>query len=170
MNKTIWYEIKTPTDLNHIKILNNDYLVLKIDSKNFNSYKETIQLSIDNFKSEIDWDGMWDLNEAQRRINNNQKFYLLLKDNLPIGHVWFIGEFLYNAFVSNKREEGISQWFICETINDVFQNGYNTITLYTEEWNIKAIKFWEKLGFSNINKNDLIEYGREYIHKTQGND
>lgn len=170
MNKTIWYELKSPTNLNHIEILTNDHKVVKIDSENHSFYKEMIELSINKFNSQINWDNMWDLTESQRRIKNNQKLYLLLKDNSPIGHVWYIGEYLYNAFVSNERKEGISQWFIGETIKDRFSEGYSTITLYTEDWNTAANKFWVKLGFTIINKNELKDYGREYIPETQGND
>jgi hypothetical protein len=170
MNNTIWYELKSHTDLNHIQILTDALKVVKIDFKNFNSHIELIQLSIDKFNSEIKWDGMWDLNEAQERVSRNQKLYLFLEENSPIGHVWYIGEFLYNAFVSSKRNKGTSQWFMCKTIEDRFNNGYDTITLYTEDWNIRAIKFWEKLGFSKLNKTDLIDYDRECIPKTQGND
>ncbi len=169
MAEHIWYELKSHTNLNNIEIDNDNLSIVKIDLYNFDIYKHLIQLSIDTFNSEIQWDGMWDIDEAHDRVSTNQKLYLLLKNELPIGHVWFIGEFLYNAFVSNKRIDGESQWFICKAINDRFIDGYNTTTLYTEEWNIRAIKFWEKLGFSIINKNKLIEYGRECIHETQGN-
>ena len=170
MDKKIWYELKTPSDVNYIKILTDDLEVVKIDSKNFDTHKDTIQLSINKFNSQIKWDEMWDLKESQTRITNNQKLYLLLKDNLPIGHVWYIGEYLYNAFVSKERKEGVSQWFIGETIKDRFRNGYKTITLYTEDWNTAANKFWVKLGFIIINENELKDYGREYIPETQGND
>lgn len=170
MGEHIWYELKSRTDLKNIEVINNNLSIIKIDSQNFNEYKEIIQLSIDKFNSEIQWDSMWDLNESYDRISRNQNLYLLLKENLPIGHVWFIGEFLYNAFVSNERLNGESHWFISESIEDRFNKGYTTITLYTEEWNVRAIKFWEKLGFSIINKNELIDYGRELIHETQGND
>ena len=170
MNNKIWYELKSPTDINHIQILTDDLGVVKIDSNNFDTYKDTIQLSIDKFNSQINWDDMWDLKESKKRISQNQSLYLLLKNELPIGHVWYIGEYLYNAFVSIERKKGESQWFIGETIKDRFNQGYKTITLYTEEWNKNAIGLWEKLGFKIINKNELEKYGRELIHQTQGND
>jgi len=170
MTKVVWYELKSLTNLNHIQILTNAHKVVKIDLHNFNIYKDIIESSILKFNSEIEWDGMWDIQEAHERLLRKNTLYLFLKDNSPIGHVWYIGEYLFNAFVSRDREDGESQWFIQQTIHDIFKNGYTTITLYTEEWNKRAIGFWEKLGFSIINKNELIEYGREYIHKTQGND
>jgi hypothetical protein len=113
---------------------------------------------------------MWDLNEAYERLSRNNTLYLLLKNDLPIGHVWYIGEYLYNAFVSNERVDGESQWFIQQTMLDRNTSGYNTITLYTETWNERANSFWKKLGYTIINKTKLVEYGIEHIPQTQGND
>jgi ribosomal protein S18 acetylase RimI-like enzyme len=50
------------------------------------------------------------------------------------------------------------------------KSGYNTITLYTEKWNVRANSFWKKLGYTIIDKFKLVEYGIEHIPETQGND
>ena len=144
--------------------------ITKIQLYNFSDFTDKIQLSIDKFNSQIEWDSMWDLNEAYERLSRNNTLYLLLKNDLPIGHVWYIGEYLYNAFVSNERVDGESQWFIQQTMLDRNTSGYNTITLYTETWNERANSFWKKLGYTIINKTKLVEYGIEYIPQTQGND
>ena len=167
---TTWYEFCLPTEIKNIEIITSGLGVVKIDSFNFEHFKIKIQQSITNLNSEINWPDSWNITEAEQRLNTNHILYLFFKNNQPIGHVWYIGEYLYNAFVSNTRNEGESQWFIQQTMKDVFSNGYSTITLYTENWNKRAMQFWEKLGYTIINKTNLIEYGRESIHETQGND
>lgn len=170
VNETIWYEYNNFTNFESIHINSNNLSISKIQLYNFSDFTDKIQLSIDKFNSQIEWDNMWDLNEAYERLSRNNTLYLLLKNDLPIGHVWYIGEYLYNAFVSNERVNGESQWFIQQTMLDRNNSGYNTITLYTETWNERANSFWKKLGYTILNKTKLIEYGIEHIPQTQGND
>jgi hypothetical protein len=170
INETIWYEYINFTNFQSIDINSNNLSITKIKLYNFSDFTDKIQLSIDKFNSQIEWDNMWDLNEAYERLSRNNTLYLLLKNDLPIGHVWYIGEYLYNAFVSNERVDGESQWFIQQTMLDRNTSGYNTITLYTETWNERANSFWKKLGYIIINKTKLVEYGIEHIPQTQGND
>ena len=170
INETIWYEYNNFTNFQNININSNNLSITKIQLYNFSDFTDKIQLSIDKFNSQIEWDNMWDLNEAYERLSRNNTLYLLLKNDLPIGHVWYIGEYLYNAFVSNERVKGESQWFIQQTMLDRHTLGYDTITLHTETWNELANSFWKKLGYTIINKTKLVEYGIEYIPQTQGND
>ena len=170
ISETIWYEYSNFTNFQRININSNNLSITKIQLYNFSDFTDKIQLSIDKFNSQIEWDTMWDLNEAYERLSRNNTLYLLLKNDLPIGHVWYIGEYLYNAFVSNERVNGESQWFIQQTMLDRHKLGYDTITLYTETWNERANSFWKKLGYTILNKTKLIEYGIEHIPQTQGND
>jgi hypothetical protein len=170
ISETIWYEYSNFTNFQRININSNNLSITKIQLYNFSDFTDKIQLSIDKFNSQIEWDNMWDLNEAYERLSRNNTLYLLLKNDLPIGHVWYIGEYLYNAFVSNERVNGESQWFIQQTMLDRNTSGYNTITLYTETWNERANSFWKKLGYTIINKTKLVDYGIEHIPQTQGND
>ena len=90
---------------------------------------------------------MWDIEECKIRISNNHIFFIFLKKGLPIGHVWYDSNYLYNAYVSNERVDGESAWFIIETIKTIINNKIPNIKLHTETWNIRAQKFWEKIGF-----------------------
>jgi hypothetical protein len=150
----IWYEYTNFTNFEIININSNNLSVSKIQSDNLPYYIDKIQISIDKFNSQIDWSGMWDLNEAQERLSNQNILYLFLKDNLPLGHVWYKDGFLFNAFVSNERLNGESQWFIEQTMQDRNNSGYETITLYTESWNHRANSFWKKLKYNIINKSE----------------
>jgi len=124
---------------------------LKITQDNFSETKELIQKSIDTFNSEIEWNEMWDIETANDRLSNGEILYLLLNSNTPIGHVWYDLYYLYNAFVSKKREDGDSIWFIQETMWDMKENfDLKYIKLYVDDWNERAIKFWKKLGYREL--------------------
>jgi len=124
---------------------------LKITQDNFSETKELIQKSIDTFNSEIEWNEMWDIETANDRLSNGEILYLLLNSNTPIGHVWYDLYYLYNAFVSKKREDGDSIWFIQETMWDMKENfDLKYIKLYVDDWNKRAIKFWKKLGYREL--------------------
>ena len=124
---------------------------LKITHTNFSETKDFIQKSIDTFNSEIEWNGMWNIDTANDRISNGEILYLLLDGNIPIGHVWYDLYYLYNAFVSKKRKDGDSVWFIQETMWDMKENDdLKYIKLYVDDWNKGAIKFWKKLGYRKL--------------------
>lgn len=124
---------------------------LKITQNNFKQNSELIQQSIDKFHSQIEWNEMWDLDECEVRLNQNEILYLLLDSDIPNGHVWYDSYYLYNAFVSETRTDGDSIWFIQETMWDM-KKIFNLkhISLYVDDWNIRAIKFWKKLGFVEL--------------------
>ena len=126
--------------------------ILKITKETILKNSNLIELSINKFHSEIKWEDMWDLYDAENRLNQNQILYLLLENQTPIGHVWYDSHYLYNAFVSKDRCDGDSPWFIQETMWDMksFHN-LKFIKLYTDHWNIRAQKFWEKLGYIKSN-------------------
>ena len=121
---------------------------IRITNKEYKSTKDLISMTIDTFNSEIKWEDMWDLYDAEIRLNQNQILYLLLENKIPIGHVWYDSYYLYNAFVSKERRDGDSLWFVQETMWDMKEkNNLEFIKLYVDSWNERAIKFWEKLGF-----------------------
>lgn len=125
--------------------------ILKISKNNFKLNQNLIKESIDTFHSEIKWEEMWDLYQCEIRLLQNQILYLLLENTKPIGHVWYDGNYLYNAFVSKQRYDGDSPWFIQETMWDIKEHfNISSIKLYTDSWNIRAQKFWEKLGYEKI--------------------
>ena len=125
--------------------------ILKISKHNFKSNRILIKESIDTFHSEIKWKEMWDLYECEVRLLQNQILYLLLENIKPIGHVWYEGNYLYNAFVSKQRYNGDSPWFIQETMWDMKEHSnISSIKLYTDSWNIRAQTFWKKLGYEKL--------------------
>ena len=141
-----------------VKIKSNkrDFIsFIQITNLNFLENQNIISKTIETFNSEIEWDKMWNLGDANIRLTNGEVLYILLDGKTPIGHVWYDLYYLYNAFVSEKRENGDSIWFIQETMWDMKENYDLTyIKLYVDDWNERAIRFWKKLNFIKE------EYGR----------
>ena len=128
---------------------------IQITNLNFLENQNIISKTVETFNSEIEWDKMWNLDDANIRLTNGEVLYILLDGKTPIGHVWYDLYYLYNAFVSEKRENGDSIWFIQETMWDMKENYDLTyIKLYVDDWNERAIRFWKKLNFIKE------EYGR----------
>jgi hypothetical protein len=136
---------KTPTEGR------NSLSYIRITNKEYKSHKDLINQTINTFNSQIKWEDMWDIYDAEVRLNQKQILYLLLDSNKPIGHVWYEGNYLYNAFVSKQRCDGDSPWFIQQTMWDMKEHSnISSIKLYTDSWNIRAQKFWKKLGYESL--------------------
>jgi hypothetical protein len=128
-----------------------EYTVVKIDLSNFESNKQYVTDSINNFNLEIEWNEMFTLEKASNRVFNNMRMYLGLIDSKVFGHVWFKdyrdGSYLFNLFVKNKAktENYTGTKFTSDIINR-FENKY-PIYADVDEWNEKSIKLFNRLGF-----------------------
>lgn len=134
-----------------------DLSILKVTNDIFNQSKELILQSIEVFSKEIEWDNMWTLDDCKKRLDKGDILFLLLFKKTPIGHVWYDESNLFNAFVSKKRVDGDSVWFIQETMWIMKKiNDLEHIKLWTDDWNKRAQRFWIKLGYKEVISNDRI--------------
>jgi hypothetical protein len=147
MNKIIWYKLSSIVDLQIILKNGDDLSIMKFEYNNQNQFQDVIQQCINLFNSEIEWNDMWNINQSKLRFENGHILYVLIKNNFPLGYVWVDETYLYNTFVSKLREDGDSHWFLQNVIIERFKDGVQFIELYTEEWNKRSIRFWEKIGF-----------------------
>lgn len=128
-----------------------EYIIVKIDRSNFESNKQYVTDSINNFNSEIEWKEMFTLEEASNRVLNNMRMYIGLIDSKVFGHVWFKSyedsNYLFNLFVKNKAKTGnyTGTEFTSDIINR-FENKY-PIYVNVDEWNEKSINLFNRLGF-----------------------
>lgn len=133
--------------------LGTEYQVVKVDRSNFESNKQHILISINNFNSEIEWDGMFTLEEASNRVFNNMRMYIGLVDSRVFGHAWFKdykdGSYLFNLFVKNKGK--VENYTGTEFTSDVINRFENRYPVYADvdEWNEKSIKLLSRLGFKS---------------------
>ena len=121
--------------------------VSRVSKSNLPQFIEQIEESIQAFKREVEWDKMWDIEDTRIRLDNNEVLFLLRDKNGALGHVWFKEDYLYNMFVSERRETGTSIRFILHCFNYV---PYRNIKLYCDKWNHKAQNFFKKVGAKEI--------------------
>lgn len=137
--KDIWYSINLSNVIDY-----DVYGIIHINKDNYFKYEKEIQEGIDSFNEEVDWKNMWDIIDAELRLEEGQSLYLYRPENKTLGYVWFKDNLLYNAFMHSSRKKGISKRFFSRTI---IMNSYEETKLYVKDWNTKAIKLWEKIGF-----------------------
>ena len=121
--------------------------ILEVKLGTFDKIKPFIEETIALQKANMDWDGMWDINSAKDRLMRGDRLFLL-RNHQATGHVWFDEDYLYNLYVHPSREEGQTKRFVqacCERV------GEKSIKLYCDEWNIRAQKLFEKVGFLQSN-------------------
>ena len=116
-----------------------------LDSYNF--HIPYIEQAIQVQMKEMRWTDMWDLVEAKRRLKNGHKFYYLRDLKGVLGHLWINKSYIYNVFVHPRRLDGVSSLFLKAAMS---LDGMNEYELYCDEWNIRAQKFFEKVGFVKI--------------------
>lgn len=118
--------------------------VLTLTKEDYLPMLDTVQNCINLFNETIDWDGMWTLSDAiQRFQEDNILFVWFGPDEKVIGYYWLDECYIYNVFIHPSRPEGLSKKFM--------QTGFNYAScdyfiLYCDDWNIRAQKFFEKVG------------------------
>jgi hypothetical protein len=133
--------------------LGTEYEVVKVDCNNFESNKQYILKSIDNFNLEIEWNSMFTLEEANNRVLSNMRMYVGLVDSKIFGHVWFKnykdGSYLFNLFVKNKGKT--ENYTGTEFTSDIIKRFEKKYPVYADvdEWNEKSIKLFKRLGFKS---------------------
>jgi len=128
-----------------------EYNIVKVDQSNFESNRQYVLNSINNFNSEIKWGEMFTLEEAKNRVFNNMRMYLGLIDSKVFGHVWFKnyedGSYLFNLFVKNKAKT--KYYTGREFLSDIISRFENKYPVYADidEWNKISINTAVRLGF-----------------------
>lgn len=121
--------------------------LLYIQKDTFCSLENTVQASIDSFNNSIVWTEMWNIEDAKSRLDQGQCLFIGVDEEGPLAHVWFDDNYLYNFYVNPRRPDGYGGKFLKACLNFIPSH---TIHLYTDDWNIRAQKFFEKVGFTKI--------------------
>jgi hypothetical protein len=119
------------------------------------NYISDIQLLIDYFNSEYKWDGMFDIDECENRIELGHYLFLLKLNHAPIGYVWFKELsndvcFGYNLYVTKQisRPKYSPTWFYREVSGRMLQK-YNSIEVEIEDWNSVVFELVENIGYTH---------------------
>jgi hypothetical protein len=121
-------------------------------------FTPTIQTLINYFNEEYKWNGMFDINEVKRRINNGHIMFILYYDKCAIGYVWFkkinINTcFGYNLYVTKKIDRPINSpyWFY-NKVSGIMLEQYDNINVEIEDWNKVVFKLVESIGYKKLPK------------------
>jgi hypothetical protein len=113
-----------------------------------------IQESIDNFNKEIKWDGMFDLEEAKKRFLNNSIMFVAKYNESLYGHCWLakISDFNYKIYnVYSKKTEILRNYGGTDMLYYVIKNHTKgNVEADVDDWNVKSINMFKKLGFKEI--------------------
>ena len=138
--------------------LNYEYLIGRSIHNDFKIVETTdsniIQYCIDLFNSEINWYGMFNLQAAEDRIENGDKMFVSYYKNEIIGYCWLkcidsTTHYIYNVFIKTTNYSRI--YGATDMLFYVIQNYTNTTILTNiDDWNIRSINVFTKLGFRPI--------------------
>lgn len=118
--------------------------VIRVDKNSFFSNKDLCEQSINLFNDTVDWPQMYNLDQAQSRIfDNNEVCFILTHNGKVLGHTWFGEMWWYNIFVHPSRPEGLTLDFCFHCFREVNQKCFYG---WTDYWNIKATKLFLKTG------------------------
>lgn len=139
---------------NSLTITSDIIPLLVINSDTFDTNIPIINQCIELFNSQLEWDGMFDISEARRRVSSGDTMYIGI-DNEIYSYLWVNNNldyyFIYNVFSNNIRNNPNY------TGKDLL---YSVIKLYLldkdckceiDDWNTKSINLFKKLGFIRIN-------------------
>lgn len=135
----------------NFKFLNKAFTTILVTNKNFKELIPHIEKCIKLFNDEIVWSGMFDINQAEQRIKDGKELYIGLIENEIFGYTWFEdykdGKKIFNVFVRNNQKD--RKYSGSEFISQIIKEFQPNRTIYAEvdEWNIKSIGMFKKLGF-----------------------
>ena len=118
-----------------------------------------IQKCIDLFNSEIQWNGMFNVEQALDRIERGEKMFVGYKNEDIFCYCWIRQDseqeyYLYNLF--SKKPKSLRKIGVVDMLYLVIK--YHTIgkiTAEVDEWNIQSQRVAKTLGF-NLIHNPLI--------------
>lgn len=113
-----------------------------------------IKNCIEYFNSEISWDGMFDLEEAKRRISSGDKFFVGYQNGKIFGHCWLtqIEPELFKVYnVFSRNNEIHREYGATDMLFHVIKNNTKGVVIAeVDEWNTKSMNVFYKLGFKNV--------------------
>ena len=129
-------EISDKTMPEYIRAFDGDYALLEKGIKQFNS--------------EINWDDMWNVEQAKRRISDGWKLIVLILENEINGWIWLDVEssFTHNLYVSKIYRGNGYGVELKNYISYLAQKlGLVRLECRVDEWNINSIKIQQKAGW-----------------------
>lgn len=128
---------------------------IKIDKSNYMEHLSIVKECIDLFHIEVNWDGMYTLDDAIQRFETGYSNFVIISDGIIYGYIWSIWEdkilFFENMFMRNNQI--VKKWKGREFLSSIINNHCNNceVYYYVDSWNIASIKMTQSLGFIESN-------------------
>lgn len=113
-----------------------------------------IHKCIELFNEDLEWDGMFNVFDALRRIDYGERMFVGSFNGVIFGHCWVDKTetdkfYIYNVF--SKKTDTPRKYGATDMLHYVIKtHTIGTIWAKVDEWNTKSIKVFEKLGFTRI--------------------
>ena len=139
-----------------VKIESNIKNIQRIDE-----YKKKIEKEIENFQEELNWDGMWSVDDAIDRLEAGWYFNVIEMDNYITGWVWFnpIENLLCNLYVNKEfRKKGHGKQLIYSIMNLTKDDNIDTIYAEVDWWNDSGNLAFSRTGWRTVERREWKKY------------
>ena len=139
-----------------VKIESNIKNIQRIDE-----YKKKIEKEIENFQEELNWDGMWSVDDAIDRLEAGWYFNVMEMDNYITGWVWFnpIENLLCNLYVNKEfRKKGHGKQLIYSIMNLTKDDNIDTIYGEVDWWNDSGNLAFSRTGWRTVERREWKKY------------
>lgn len=112
--------------------------------------EDKLQVAIDLFQSELNWDKMWSVDDAKQRLKDGWLFSVLEIDNKLRGWYWLNYDIKesFNLYVhKNHRGYGYGFGLISYIITAAKLRQLDYVIAQVDEWNTASQKLLLKCGF-----------------------
>ena len=92
--------------------------------------RKKLQDGIDTFQKELDWQQMWSVDDAEKRLKDNWWFYIIEKNDKYIGWAWFDtpNKQFCNLYVhKNYRDDGYGKDLVYVRLNECKKQGIERV-------------------------------------------
>jgi hypothetical protein len=144
------------------KLNKEDFIEVKelryilIDKEILQQHTQSIELAIQYFNQQYNWDGMFTISDVETRLENEHKLFLLFYGEDIIGYIFYkeidnSSCLAYNLYVTKivERPSYAAEWFYNKT-SGYMLNLYNNIMCEAEEWNNRVHHIFFKSGFREV--------------------
>jgi len=113
---------------------------------------DSLAKEIEEFKKEINWDEMWDVNEVKDRLLNGWRFLLFIPNDKIKGWYWLDNTNEPRNLYINKeyRNKGFGKEMQIEMLNICKKLNMSKVSGYIDDWNISSIKCIKNSGWKSF--------------------
>ena len=142
--------------IKYVKKLDSDYKI-HYPINQIETLPDYLQLAIDEFQEELNWEKMWSVEDAEKRLKDGWKFNTVELDswgrNTIFGWIWLSPkQIACNLYVHKYyRNKGWGEKLILSIFNVAKQLGYDKVYSEIDEWNEVSKRLVDRLGYARLN-------------------